>query len=296
MTTFNRRKFIQGSAALGIGATMRMPVFQAETTPDLVVVTGEDPAAATKAAIDALGGMKRFVSPGQRVFIKPNVSWDRVPKQAATTNPDVVGMVVSECVSAGASTEVGDNTLNDARRCYQRSGIGEAVEKAGGSWTYARSTDFSNLDMGGKAMGKWPVYLKAKEADVIISVPVAKHHSSARLSLGMKNLYGLVGGPRNRLHQKMDQAIADMANFFRPQLTIIDAYRVLMRNGPSGGSVADTKLVYKIIASADPVAADAMGGTLFGLEENSLGFVRAAAEHGLGTYQLATLNIKEINL
>lgn len=292
----NRRSFLKATtAAAGIGMLPRFPVFQTNT-PDLVIVKGQDPAKATKAAIDALGGIKRFVSPGQRVFIKPNVSWDRVPQQAATTNPDVVGVVVSECLAAGAVAEVGDNTLNDARRCFQRSGIASAVESAGGTWFYANSTDFKPLDMSGKAMGMWPVYLRAREADAIISVPIAKHHSSAKLSLGMKNLYGLVGGPRNRLHQKMDQAIADMTNYFRPKLTIIDAYRVLMRNGPSGGSVRDTKLLYTIIASADPVAADAQGGMLFGLEENSLGYVKEAAAMGVGTYDLGSLKIQTINL
>jgi len=293
---FDRRTFMKGGAALGVLGMTRFPAFQAGSTPDLVVVTGENPAAATLKAIEALGGMSRFVSKGHRVFIKPNASWDRVPEQAATTNPDVVGVITAECVAAGGYVEVGDNTLNDARRCFSRSGIGAAVEQAGGSWTYAKRTDFQTLDMGGQAMGQWPVYARAKEADVLISVPVAKHHGSARLSLGMKNLYGLVGGPRNRLHQKMDQAIADMTNYFRPALTIIDAYRILLRNGPSGGSVRDTRLAYTIIASADPVAADARAAKLFGLNEDELGYVRVAANMGLGTHKLSTLNIANLSI
>jgi uncharacterized protein (DUF362 family) len=293
----DRRNFLKTTAIGGVGLALLGSNVIADPFADLSVAIGDDPAKATRAAVDAIGGIKRFVKPGQSVMIKPNISWDRVPAQAATTNPDVVAAVVAMCKEAGAKrVVVTDNSLNDARRCFKRSGIADAVKAAGGEAIFMNPRRFKVTDTGGKALGKWEVYSDALNFDCLINIPIAKHHSSAKVTLGMKNLYGLIGGPRNRLHQRMDQGIADLGAFFKPQLTIIDAYRILLRNGPSGGRPTDTKLTKTIIASADIVAADARAAQLFGHEGKDVGFIRLADQMGVGTMDLSSLNIKEFNV
>lgn len=294
MAKISRRDFL-GTAAVGsLGFSLFGPAFITQRTADLAVVKGANPAAATRAAVEAVGGIKRFLKPGGKVMIKPNISWDRVPTQAATTNPEVVGSVVAMCKEAGAgSIVVMDNSLNDPRRCYIRSGISAAATAAGGEAPFMNPRRFELVDTGGKALGKWEVYKDALEVDLLINVPVAKHHSAARLSIGMKNLYGLIGGARSRLHQSMDQGIADLAAFFKPQLTIVDAYRILVRNGPQGGRISDTRLENTIIASADLVAADSRAVMLFGLKGTDIGYIRMAADMGVGTYDLSSITVKE---
>jgi uncharacterized protein (DUF362 family) len=294
MKNIDRRRFLSSVSAGGLGLSLVGPAVFANETVDLACVTGESPAAATRAAVDAIGGMKRFIKPGNSVFVKPNMSWDRIPTQAATTNPDVVATVVALCKEAGASRVlVTDNTLNDARRCYTRTGIADAAKAAGADVQFINSRRFKVVETGTKSLGNWSVYTDALDYDVLISVPVAKHHSSARLSIGMKNLYGLIGGARNRLHQRMDQGIADLAAFFRPDLTIVDGYRILVRNGPSGGRPSDTKLTKTIIATADPIAADARAAMLFGLKGSDIGYVRLGAEMGLGTMDLQSIKTRD---
>ena len=297
MKKFNRRDFLSTAGTAGLGLSLFGPSLIADPIADMAVVKGEDPAKATNAAIEAIGGMKRFVKPGQSVMIKPNMSWDRVPNQAATTNPHVVGAVVALCKKAGAKrVVVTDNTLNDARRCFTRSGIAKTVKQAGGQAVFMNQRKFKVVDTGGKALGKWPVYQDALDFDVLISVPVIKHHSASRLSMGMKNLYGLIGGARSRLHQNMDQGIADLAKYFKPHLTIIDGYRILTRNGPSGGRISDTRLMKTIVATHDLVAADTKGAEIFGINPSEVGYIKMAADMGLGTNELNKLNVKNINL
>lgn len=294
MSKINRRDFLGTAAVGGLGFSLLGPGIITQSMADLAVVKGANPAAAVRAAVDAIGGIKRFLKPGGRVMIKPNISWDRVPTQAATTNPDVVGAVVAICREAGAgSVVVMDNSLNDPRRCYIRSGIYEAAKAAGGEAPFMNPRRFEVVDTGGKVLGRWEVYKDALEMDLLINLPVAKHHSSARLTIGMKNLYGLIGGARSRLHQNMDQGIADLAAFFRPQLTIVDAYRILVRNGPQGGRISDTRLENTIIASADLVAADTRAAMLFGLKGTDIGYIRLAADMGVGTHDLSSITVRE---
>lgn len=297
MKKFNRREMLKTSSLAGVGLSVFGPSILAEPIADMSVVKGKNPAAATRAAIDAIGGMKRFVKPGASVMVKPNMSWDRMPKQAATTNPEVVGAVVALCKEAGAKRiVVTDNTLNDARRCFTRTGIAAATKAAGGEAVFMNPRRFSIVDTGGKALGKWSIYRDAVDFDVLINVPILKHHSASRLSIGMKNLYGLISGARNRLHQQMDQGIADLAAFFKPELTVVDGYRMLIRNGPSGGRPTDTKLTETIIACSDIVAADARSTILFGLKPTDIGYIRLGSEMGLGTYDLSSLKVKEFSI
>ncbi|HUT77916.1 MAG TPA: DUF362 domain-containing protein [Polyangia bacterium] len=252
-------------------------------TGDLVIARGT-PAEATRASVEALGGIARFVRAGETVVVKPNVGWDRTPVQAANTNPEVVGAIVKLCREAGAARViVTDNTCNDARRCFTRSGIWKAAEEAGAEVILPAEHRFRDYDLGGVVLGRMPVLAAAVQADRFINVPIAKHHGMSGFTGAMKNLYGVLGGRRNRLHQRIDDSIADLADFIRPTLTVMDATRVLMRNGPQGGDLADTREAGQIIVAVDQVAIDAYSCTLIGLDPADLPYLAKAEQRGLGT-------------
>ncbi len=265
--------------------------------PALSVVKGADPTAATGTAIAALGGMGKFVSRGDVVIVKPNIGWDRTPEQGANTNPAVVAALVALALEAGAKkVKVFDNTCNTDRRCYERCGIAAAAKAAGADVFFVEERKLKKVDLKGEKIKEWPVYTDALEVDKIINVPVAKHHTLARVTLSMKNLMGLVGGNRNLLHQKIDVNVVDLAGYFKPTLTVLDAVRVLKRNGPQGGNVKDVEMRNTVAASTDSVAIDAYGATLFGMTGDDLGFVREAYGRGLGEKDLSKVNLIEKNL
>jgi uncharacterized protein (DUF362 family) len=263
--------------------------------PDLVISKGTTPARITEAAIRALGGMSRFVSRGDVVLVKPNMSWDRKPALAATTNPEVVATLVRLCLEAGAKeVKVFDNTIEDARRCYVSSGIMAAAKEAGAHVSYIEERKFRQMDLKGEALKSWAVYQEAMEVDKIINCPILKQHSLARLTMGMKNLMGLIGGDRGRIHWHLEPAIVDLAAFFKPTLVVLDAIRILTANGPQGGSLKYVKQLHTVAASRDQVAIEAMGAKLFGLRPAEMDHLHIAAERGLGRMDLAKLRIKEV--
>jgi uncharacterized protein (DUF362 family) len=262
----------------------------------LAVARSDDPAEAARLAMEALGGMERFVSQGDRVLIKPNVGWDRREKFAANTNPDLVASVARMCIAAGASrVVVTDSPCNNPVRCFDKSGIKKAVTALEAEVLVPTDRDYVETDLGGEVLKTWPVLKVLFDSDVIINLPIAKHHSSAILTMGMKNWYGILGGGKRRgqLHQEMALGIAELAEYVRPQLTILDAYRILLRNGPQGGSLRDTEIRKTVIASADPVAVDARGAGLFGLKPEEVPYIPIAASKGLGTADLAAVEIRE---
>lgn len=246
-------------------------------------------------ALDAMGGMKRFISRGDVVVIKPNIGWDRMPIHAANTNPDVVGAVVKLAYEAGAKVvRVADGSCNDPNRCFQRSGIWKAAYALGAEVVLPAEHRFRTTRMRGELLDEWPIFTTLVDADKVINVPVAKHHNLAKYTSAMKNWYGVLGGRRNRLHQNIDVSIADLATFMRPTLTIVDAMRVLMRNGPQGGNIDDTRVMNTVFASIDQVAADAYGATLIGEHRDHLPYVKMAHERKLGTMFYENLRIKEV--
>lgn len=294
----DRRTFIKTASIGLVGSRLVNPstLFATDTAPGpaLAVVRGEDPAAITRAAVDAVGGMSAFVSSGDVVVVKPNIGWDRTPEQAANTNPVVVSTLVTMAFAAGAKkVKVFDKTCNSDRRCYERSGIADAARDAGADVFFVEDRKFRKVDLGGEHLHEWPVYRDALEADKIINVPIAKHHTLARLTLSMKNLMGLIGGRRNLLHQNIGGNIADLAAFFRPALTVLDAYRILTGNGPQGGNLNDVESPHAVAASTDQVAIDAWGATLFDRTGDDLGFVREAHRRGLGEMDLSRVNVIE---
>jgi uncharacterized protein (DUF362 family) len=268
--------------------------------PELVVAQGTaaGPAALVRRAIDEMGGMARFVARGETVVLKPNVAWDRLPEQAATTNPEVVAELVRLCIAAGAgSVIVTDVTCNDAEACFDRSGIAAAARAAGAEVVLPQPRYFKTVDLRGQTLGEWPVLEPFLDADKLINIPIAKHHSLTGVTLGMKNWYGLIGGDRSRLHQRINESIADLAAFAKPTLTVLDAYRVLMRSGPTGGSLADVEQKNTVIASLDPVALDAYAAKAWwNLDVPRLRFLRMAEERGVGRADFSALRTRVVTV
>jgi uncharacterized protein (DUF362 family) len=299
----HRREFIKSVAITAAG--LSMPTFigtfidniEAAEKTDLAVAHGSSPSKITRAAIDAMGGMKKFISRGDIVVIKPNMAWDRTPEQAANTNPEVVAEVVKMCYEAGAKkVKVFDRTVNDARRCYVQSGIADAVRVLGAEVSYVDERKFKDMDIKGEAMKSWPLYADIFEADKVINIPVAKHHSLAKLTMSMKNWMGVMGGSRRQIHQKLDESLVDLSMFIKPTLTILDAVRILTANGPQGGNLDDVKKLDTVIVGIDQVAVDSFGATLFGMKGSDLGYVKIADKRGIGTMDISKLKIRKINV
>ena len=263
-------------------------------TPSMVISRGKDPAANTRAALERMGVMDKLIKKGDLVVVKPNIGWDRRPEQAANTNPFVVAEVVRACLAAGAGKViVTDHPVNDPGRCFERSGISPAVKEAGGIIALPRDRDFYMVAIPGK-LGRWPVFEPFILADKVINIPVVKHHSLTQATLGMKNWYGILGGRRNQLHQRIDDSVAELAVLMRPTLTVMDATRVLLRNGPTGGSLGDVKRMDSVAVSLDPVAVDAWGSTLLGAAPEKLGWLQLGQNKKLGVLDYRSLNPVEI--
>lgn len=265
----------------------------------LAVAHGNDPAAITKAVIAALGGIERFVKSGANVIIKPNICVDyHTPEYAATTNPDVVATVVTLCLGAGAKrVRVMDQPFGGTpASAYDISGIATAVKAAGGEMEVMSPIKYTRTKIPmGKDLKNIQIYKDILEADVIINIPIAKHHSLARLTLGGKNLLGTIVNP-GQIHQNLGQRIADLVSVVKPTLTIVDAYRILMNHGPTGGSLDDVKETRTIIASHDLVVADSYATTLFNLTGADIPYIKAAAAMGLGTMDYKSVKLEEVNV
>lgn len=298
----NRRDFLKITAAsvakvtVGVAGLKPGDLFASEI-PDLSVVEGNEPSRITEKAIEILGGIKRFISRGDIVVVKPNMAWDRTPEQAANTNPEVVAAVVRLCYEAGArKVKVFDRTVNDPRRAYVQSGIMEAARKSGAEVTYVDERKFRDISIKGEVLKEWPLYTEVFEADRAINIPVAKHHGLAKLTMAMKNWMGIMGGSRRQIHQRLDESLADLALVIKPTLTILDATRILIRNGPQGGSIDDVKIMNTVIAGIDQVAVDSYGATLFGMQGRELGYIRIAEARGLGKADLSKIKIKKTRI
>ena len=261
-----------------------MTVVQYPMDKDAVAKAGE-PRALVQRALQDLGGIQRFIGRQDVVVIKPNIAWDRTPEQAANTNPELVAEVVRQCWQAGAKRViVTDVSCNEPRRCFQRSGIQEAARAAGAEVILPDPELYREVDLGGVVLKSWPVFTPFLEADKVINLPIAKHHVLTGATLGMKNWYGILGGERNRLHQQIHQSLADLASFMLPTFTMIDCYRVLLRNGPTGGNLEDVALKKTLVAGTDPVALDAyVAKAYWDLDPERLPYLEMAAARGLGT-------------
>jgi len=303
------KKIVQLSAGIAVASGLPLSargktVFAGETAPTaardaeaavngawLIDGLGSEPDFSirdlTRRMFTQAGGMEKFISKGDIVVIKPNISWAQLPHLAVTTNPEVMMAVIELCQEAGAkSVRIVDHTIHDARRCFAATGAGHVAEQTGADLVHPRQSLMKDMNLKGRRIDAWPVFVPIVEADKIINLPIAKVHGLSGLTLGMKNWIGAVGGRRNALHQDIHQSIVDLARFFRPTLTLIDAVRVLAANGPSGGREEDVRILNRLILSNDPVAADARAALLFDKKPEDIVHIRLAHQQGLGNIDL----------
>jgi uncharacterized protein (DUF362 family) len=296
----SRREFVTGAATVAVGTILLGPnrLFSTVPVPDVSVVRGGTAAATTRRALEILGGMNRYVSTGDIVVVKPNIGWDTRIGLGADTNPEVVKEVIKMCFEAGAKkVKVFDNPCNEPRRCYQSSGIEEAAESANAEVEFMNENRYDQIDFpNGIRLKSWPVYRDAlpDHRDKLINIPVLKHHSLPKtrsgkpgISIGFKNMMGVMGGNRGQIHNGWEDNIVDFCTVMKADLTIVDATNVLMRNGPRGGRLADVEKMDTIIAGADMVAVDAWGVKTFGYEPNDLIYLVQANRRGLGQIDLS---------
>jgi uncharacterized protein (DUF362 family) len=300
----DRRDFLKQVMLWSAGITTAIPSFRivpellaAEKQPSMVShAQGKDYPELVAQVLEPLGGIGTFVKSGDNVVIKPNMAWDRNPAQGANTHPQVVKALVQLSLDAGArKVMVFDRSCNEERRCYVNSGIEDAMATINDKrleFYHPDARKFVPVNITrGKAIKKLEIYRDALEADTYINVPIAKHHSLSRLTLGLKNSMGVLGGNRGQMHHDLGQKLADLATVIRPKLTVIDATRILLRNGPQGGNIEDVKVLDTIIASADPVACDAYATTFFDLQPEEISSTVAAYKLGLGEMDLARIQI-----
>jgi uncharacterized protein (DUF362 family) len=302
-----RREFLKKTVAGGVAATI--PTISAKSEPlsnntsknsvDLVAVMGGEPEIMFDKGISALGGMKSFVKKGQTVVVKPNIGWDAKPERAANTNPKLVQRIVEHCYKAGAKkVYLFDNTCNKWENCYKNSGIKAAAESAGGVMKQGNIESDYVLQKSDKAikLKETAIHKLILESDVFINVPVLKHHGGADLSISIKNLMGIVWNRRWWHSNDLHQCIADSLFYRKPDLNIVDAYRVMKRNGPRGVSVDDVITQKAQIISTDIVAADAAATKMFGENPKELRYLRLADEMNHGTMDLSKLKIERIKV
>jgi uncharacterized protein (DUF362 family) len=303
----DRRKFLKSivKTAVIATATTKLPkrVFSAEgpiktTVPDLVGVRNGQPVEMFRKGIEALGGMQKFVKPGQKVVIKPNSSFDAAEERASNTNPNLIGEIVRQVKAAGAAEiSVFDHTLNEWRASYKNSGIQKAVEDAGGKMLPANDESFyQELKRPTATLLKASsIFKPLLQADVFINVPTLKNHGGAKMSAAIKNLMGIVWDRWVFHRTDLNRSIAEILLYKKPDLTIIDAYRVLIANGPRGVSVEDVKLMKYQILSTDIVAADTVALNVIGYKLTDVPYISMAEKLGAGTTNLSRLNILRID-
>jgi uncharacterized protein (DUF362 family) len=257
------------------------------------VVKGSDRVETVNKAIELLGGIERFVKPGEIVAIKPNVAFASPPMLGATARPELVAEVVKLCYSRGGAKKVyvTDNPINDPASCFTLSGIGRAANEAGAEVILPRNYLFKHTTLaGGKLIKNWPILFGPFEkADKVIGIAPVKDHHRSGASMTMKNWYGLLGGRRNIFHQNINTIIAELAMMVKPTLVILDGTEVMMTNGPTGGSVSDLRRADTLIASCDMVAADSYGCGLLDLKVPDLPYLAKAEKAGAGTTDFQSL-------
>jgi uncharacterized protein (DUF362 family) len=266
---------------------------------DLVAVKGGEPDVMFNKGIESFGGMKKFVKKGQTVVIKPNIGWDTTPERAGNTNPLLVSQIIKHCFAAGAKeVYVFDHACDNWIKSYKNSGIERAVKDAGGKIVSGDSEKYYhevNIP-GGKKLKTAKVHELILSSNVFINVPILKHHSSSKLTVSMKNNMGIVWD-RGEWHKNdLHQCIADFATYRKPDLNIVDAYYVLTKNGPKGVSENDVVKMKSLIISKDIVAADAAAAKLFGVNPDTINYIKIAADMKVGRKDLEKLSINRIKI
>lgn len=302
-----RRNFLKTSATAGLATSFAFSAgrlgyaagqgTEADSPHDLVAIRGGEPDVMFDQAIDAYGGMGRFIKQGQTVVVKPNIGWDATPERGANAHPKLVKRVIEHCYNAGAKTVyVFDHTCNNWLKCYKNSGIEEAAKDAGAKVVPGNSeSNYQHVHIKDEGIvQEAKVHELMFETDVFINLPILKHHGGAKLTIAMKNLMGIVWDRQYWHKNGLHQAIAEFATWRKPDLNIVDAYYVMKKNGPRGVSVADvTRMKYQVL-STDMVAADAASTKIFGMDPADIPYIQKAHELNVGNKNLDELNIKRI--
>ena len=258
----------------------------------MAIVTGQNRAAMLRRGLETIGGIERFIKPGDRVMIKVNAAFATPALLSATTNPELAAELVRLCRAAGATAVmVMDNPINDPESCFTLSGIAPAVRAAGAELILPRESFFRPGTLpGGRLIRDWPILLEPlRGVTKLIGVAPVKQHNRAGASMTMKNWYGLLGGRRNQFHQDINGIIVELAMLVKPTFVVLDGTTTMMTNGPTGGSLADLKATNTLIVSTDQVAADACGAELLDKTPHDLPYLARAAAQGLGTVDYVSL-------
>ncbi len=264
---------------------MTVSSFRVAQNDIFAIARGDNAKKITELAVNAAGGMKKFIEKNDRVLIKVNCAFARPAWMGATSSPEVVEQVIKLCYQAGASdVRVTDNPINDAELCFERSGLADAIKRAGGKLVLPKGRAFKDVKVSDGIIGVWPTYYEPlSRCNKLIGIPTLKTHNLCGASLAMKNWYGFMGGSRNRFHQDIHRVIAELGAFISPTLVILDATRALIRNGPTGGSSSDVIRTNTIAVSTNQVAIDAFGIELLGLNKKRIKYIGIAESKGLGT-------------
>jgi len=311
----DRRIFLRAVALSGTAATLStsgaldvlaQTVVNSQTgeSADLVAVMGGEPEEMFKRGITAIGGMGRFVKPGQKVTIKPNIGWNKAPELAANTNPGLIAEIVRQCFSAGAKeVTVFDHTCDEWLKCYENSGIEDAAKAAGAKTVPAHEESYYREVAlpKGKSLKSAKIHQAILDSDVWINVPVLKNHGGANLSMSMKNLMGIVWDRRIFHRSDLFQCIADICSLDkRPALNVVDAYRVMKNNGPQGKSPADVVTPKGLFISQDIVAVDTAAAKFFNqireMPLDHISYLSNGQALNIGTMDLEKLNVKRIKM
>jgi uncharacterized protein (DUF362 family) len=311
MTMHTRRDFLTHSAAAAGMLSLGAGGLLAQTTdkaPDMTIARWSDKGDAdaaqlkniatklTEKAIEGLGGMGRFVKKGDVVWVKPNIGWDRTPEQAANTNPQVVAAIIRMCFDAGAkAVKVGDNPCNPADKTYANSGIAAAAKALGAEVVFLDRKRFKETKVGGELIKALPFYPGVLDCDLVINVPIVKHHRLSGATMCMKNYMGVIEN-RPTFHQAMPTCLADVTRFMKPRICVLDAVRILKAHGPIGGDLADVVVKNTVAAGVDIVALDAFGAELMGKTAKDYKTIVKGQEAGLGKMDYRSLALRELSV
>lgn len=299
----DRREFIKTATVVTAATAINLKVGAQTVAADagstlVVAVRNGDPVSMFRKGIEALGGMKAFVKPGQSVVVKPNIGWDKTPEFGANTSPELVGEIVRQALAAGAkAVTVFDHTCNEWKNCYKNSGIEAAASEAGAKMVSAnRTEDYEpRTAEGAVSMKKALVHKALLAADVVINVPVLKNHGGARMTAAMKNWMGVVWD-RGCMHKNnLPQSIADCILYRKPDLNVVDAYRVMVANGPRGVGLSDVVSKKYMLLSRDIVAVDLMAAKILEYSKENVPYIALAEKMGLGTTDPLKTTIKRID-
>jgi uncharacterized protein (DUF362 family) len=310
MVKWSRREFLveSGAAAVACTSGMGMVAQAAQSSPAMAIAKwgGDQPGSSeeidriaeqlTVKAIESIGGIGRFVRRGDVVWVKPNIAWIQPPEMAANTNPQVVATIVRLCFEAGAKrVKVGDNPVDIAQQTYEISKIAAAVRPLGADVVFMDRSRFRRVAINGEVLKQIPIYPEILEADVVINVPIAKHHGLATITVAMKNFMGVVE-ERRTFHQAIGQTLTDLCRFLKPKISIVDAVRVLVARGPRGGRLEDVRIPLAVAAGTDIVALDAWAAEVLGRNPDDISSVVCGHKAGLGTKDYRSLNPVEVSV